>query len=79
MSIADHFAQRSDAGFVRTYDARAARRQFQVSVALVVVLALAALALGLLTRSEPSAHPVNPVSSHGTGAKFAETLLDIRG
>jgi len=53
MSIADDFDHKSDAGFVRAYDARAARRQFQVSSMLVLVLALAAIALGILTQLAP--------------------------
>ena len=50
MSIADRFDHRSDAGFVRAYDAHAARRQFQISFVLVAVLALAAVTLGVLAR-----------------------------
>jgi hypothetical protein len=53
MSIADNFDHKSDAGFVRAYDARAARRQFQVSSMLVLVLALSAIALGILTQLAP--------------------------
>jgi hypothetical protein len=79
MSIADNFDHKSDAGFVRAYDARAARRQFQVSSMLVVVLALAAFALGMLTRLAPPiatgrSSAVTPGRPH-----IAETLLDIRG
>ena len=40
----------SHAGFVRAYDAHTARRQFQVSLALVLVLGLAAIVLGILTQ-----------------------------
>ncbi len=50
MSIANHFDRRRDAGFVRSYDLRAARRQFQVSLILILVLAGAAIALGLVMR-----------------------------
>ena len=39
--------QRPDDGFVRAYDAQAAKRQFQVSAALVLVLAAAAAVLGM--------------------------------
>jgi hypothetical protein len=48
MSIADHFDHTPDAGFIRTYDAQTARRQFQVS-------AVAAFALGLLVRFDDEA------------------------
>lgn len=50
MTILDPLDHRSDAGFVRAYDARAARRQFQISILLILILALAAIAVGLLTR-----------------------------
>ena len=53
MSIADNFDHKSDAGFVRSYDARTTRRQFQVSSMRVLVLALAAVALGMLTQLAP--------------------------
>ena len=56
MSIADHFDQSPDAGFIRNYDRTTARRQFHVSLMLIVVIALAATALGFLVRFEtPSA------------------------
>lgn len=61
MSIADHFDCVPDAGFVRSYDSRAARRQFQISVALIVVLSLAAFTLGFVLRfgdSGGEAHPL---------------------
>ena len=54
MSIANHFDHRRDAGFVRSYDLRAARRQFQVSLILILVMAGAAIALGLMTRLDLS-------------------------
>jgi hypothetical protein len=62
MSIADHFDCAPDAGFVRYYDSRAARRQFQISVALVVVLSLAAFTLGFALRFDPPAGEARPVS-----------------
>jgi Tfp pilus assembly protein PilN len=48
MSIADHFEHAPDAGFIRTYDTGSARRQFSVSLMLIVVIAIAASALGFL-------------------------------
>jgi hypothetical protein len=79
MMIADQFDHSSDAGFVRAYDAHAARRQFQISIVLVLVLALAAVALGMLARLDRPittgrSWAVTPSSPH-----VAETLLDIRG
>ena len=79
MSIADHFDQKSDAGFARAYDARAARRQFQVSSLLVLVLALAALALGILTQFPPPIATGRSSSARPGSPHIAQTLLDIRG
>jgi len=47
MSIAHHFERRRDAGFVRSYDLRSARRQLQASLIVILVMASAALAFGL--------------------------------
>jgi hypothetical protein len=60
MSIADHFDHAPDAGFIRSYDSQAARRQFQVSLVLILILTLAAFALGLLVRFDAPAGQVNP-------------------
>jgi hypothetical protein len=80
MSIADRFYDhRSDAGFIRAYDAHAARRQFQISIVLVAVVALAAVALGMLARVD---RPIPEGRSSAVAASVphvAETLLDIRG
>lgn len=65
MSIADHFYHAPDAGFVRAYNSRAARRQFQVSLALILILAFAAFALGMLVRfDDPSAVSPSPTKVH---------------
>jgi hypothetical protein len=77
MSVADHFDHTPDAGFVRAYDYQAARRQFQVSVVLILILATAAFVLGLLVRFEPPASDQfkpAPVRSHQV--HFADNLLD---
>jgi hypothetical protein len=63
MSIADHFEQAPDANFVRNYDSGAARRQFHVSLMLIIVIAVAATALGFLVRFDtPSTSASAPVS-----------------
>jgi len=62
MSIADHFDHAPDAGFIRTYDSQTARRQFQVSVVLILVLAMAAFALGLLVRFDDTSSAMAPAS-----------------
>ncbi|MCX8254783.1 hypothetical protein RHAL1_00770 [Beijerinckiaceae bacterium RH AL1] len=50
MSIADHFEHAPDARFIRDFDSHVARRQFKISLTLVVVIILAATSLGLLVR-----------------------------
>ena len=79
MSIADNFDNKSDAGFVRAYDARTARRQFQVSSMLVLVLAFAAIALGILTRLAPPIVTGRSSAATPSSPHIAEKLLDIRG
>ncbi len=85
MSIADHFDRAPDAGFIRTYEAQTARRQFQVSLALILMLAAAAFALGMLVRfDEPtSAAPRKPVPVKASEVHFAghlpATVLPNRG
>ena len=55
MSIADHFEHAPDASFVRDYDATTARRQFNLSLVLIAVVALAATALGAVVRFDAPA------------------------
>jgi hypothetical protein len=55
MSIADHFEHAPDAGFVRTYDIDSARRQFKLSLTLVVAVLLAVSALAVLIRFDTPA------------------------
>lgn len=74
MSIADHFDHAPDAGFVRTYDSQAARRQFQVSLVLILILMVAAFALGLLVRFDEPAGKTNPVPSKAHEVHFAGGL-----
>jgi hypothetical protein len=71
MSIADHFQQLSDTGFVRKYDSNSARRQFSASLMLIVVIALAASALCLLVKFDQSrsmAAAPEPVAPFYAGA-----------
>jgi hypothetical protein len=79
MLSADHPDPRSDAGFVRAYDAQAARRQFQISIVLVAVLVIAAIALGTLARIDRPAASGRTSGATAGSSDFAETLLDIRG
>lgn len=52
MSIADHFEMVPDARGACAYDTRMARRQFQSSLVLIVILAAAAFVLGLLVHGD---------------------------
>jgi hypothetical protein len=61
MSIIDPFEHAPDAGFARYYDSRAARRQFEISVALILVLSLAALTLGFVLRFDGPAEGAHSV------------------
>lgn len=75
MSIADHFEHVPDASFVRDYDSGTARRQFKVSLMLVVVIALAASALGFLVRFDgPSADSSDVAAPSATPPAYAGKL-----
>jgi hypothetical protein len=74
MSVADNFDQIPDAGFVRAYDSQAARRQFQVSLVLIVVLAITAFVLGVLVRFEQPAETLKPVPAKSHEVHFAGSL-----
>jgi hypothetical protein len=76
MSIADKFDRTSEAGFVRAFDTRAARRQFQVSLALVLVLGLAAIVLGLLFQLDRLWAASSALKADSPPA--AEISLDLR-
>ncbi len=79
MSVADHFDHTPDAGFVRSYDSQAARRQFQVSVVLILVLTFAAFALGLLVRFDtPMSETVKPAPATAHHVHFAGSLVNPR-
>lgn len=78
MSIADHFFHAPDAGFVRTYDAQSARRQFQVSVALILILAAAAFALGVLVHFDNLSSGIHPARQKVHDVHFAELTSGAR-
>ena len=72
MSVADHFHHSPDAGGVRAYNFRAARRQFQVSVILILTLAAAAFVLGMLVRLDPPASDqAKPIPTRSHTVHFA--------
>lgn len=68
MPALDRASQRQQYGFARANDARAAKRQFQVSAALVLVLAAAAAALSMIAppgRPPPAVQPMSRPGSAG--------------
>ena len=74
MSIADHFDHAPDAGFIRDYDSASARRQFRVSLVLLVVIALATTALGLLIRFDGPSNASAPAFSEVQPPSYAGKL-----
>jgi len=63
ISIQHQFDRAPANGFVRAYDFRAARRQFKISVALIVILAMAAFAFGFSARPDLPAGHASPASA----------------
>lgn len=46
MSLVDKYDNTSDSGYVRRFDRESARRQFRVSLLLIIAMALSAFVLG---------------------------------
>jgi hypothetical protein len=73
MSIANRFDPIADAGFTRSFDSQSARRQFQLSLVLVLILVAATFMLGIMIRFDTptsvysSASPLNASESHFAG------------
>lgn len=92
MSIADHFDHTPDVSFVRRYDASSARRQFQLSLVLMIALAAAAFMLGALIRFDDATANAGPVTLQpppaakpaphrptSVGTDYAGTLVRVHG
>lgn len=71
ISIHHQFDRVPESGLVRAYDFRAARRQFKISVALIVVLTMAAFAFGFTARPDMPAEHTPPASSGPQKTFFA--------
>jgi hypothetical protein len=73
MSVANNFDRAPDAGFTRSFDAESARRQLQLSLFLVAILAVATLMLSVMIRfdmpSSASLSPIKPIETHYAGDK----------
>ncbi|MFV0280571.1 MAG: hypothetical protein ACK5JM_07405 [Rhodoblastus sp.] len=63
MSVVDHFGKATDAGFTRRWDADVARRQFNVSLALMAALAFCLGLVAYTMRGAPK-HPVMAAIEH---------------
>ena len=63
MSVVDHFDKAPEAGFSRGWDAEAARRQFNVSLALIAALAFGIGVVAFSMRSAPK-RPVFAAIEH---------------
>ncbi|PPD43062.1 MAG: hypothetical protein CTY15_11215 [Methylocystis sp.] len=72
MSLVDKFDDQIEPAFNRSFDRESARRQFRVSVLLVVAMATAAFVLGF-------ALPVNTSQNVGTvaGSEFSGRLVSF--
>jgi hypothetical protein len=78
MSVAGHFDHAPDAAFVRAYDKQTARRQFQISLILILVLTFAAFALGFLVRLDAGKNEsVKPSPMRVDHVQFAGSLRNV--
>ena len=62
MSVVDHFDKAREGGFSREWDADSARRQFNVSLALIAALAFAVGLLAFSMRTPHKAPVAAPVA-----------------
>jgi hypothetical protein len=73
MSITNNFDRLPDAGFTRSFDVQSARRQFQLSLVLVLILAVATFMLGLMIRFDTpisaSLGQIKPIQTHYADGK----------
>jgi len=56
MALTDQFNRKGDKGFVRSYDANSARRQFEISLMLVFILTVSVLALGMMMQFDAASN-----------------------
>lgn len=56
MALTDQFNRKVDIGFVRSYDANSARRQFEISLMLVFILAVSVLSLGIMLQFDAASN-----------------------
>lgn len=73
MSLVDKFDDQIEPGFTRNFDRESARRQFRVSILLVVAMATAAFVLGYALPINP-AQNATPVADH---AAFSGRLVSV--
>jgi hypothetical protein len=71
MSLVDKFDDQVEQGFTRSFDRDSARRQFRVSLLLIVAMAVSAFILGFALPVDKSAK-VGPVVEDG---KFTGRLV----
>lgn len=76
MSIVDHFEKAPEGGFSREWDAVAARRQFNVSLALIAALAFAvgALAYSMRMDSKPTVNVASIAQTDSGSAAFGRLV-----
>ncbi|HLH11848.1 MAG TPA: hypothetical protein VKV77_08220 [Methylovirgula sp.] len=79
MAITDHFQRAPESGFVRSYDLQTARRQFWFSLGLILILAVAAFAVGMLVQFDAPTDAVHPAPIIHNDLNFAGSLANFRG
>jgi two-component system, OmpR family, phosphate regulon sensor histidine kinase PhoR len=79
MSAATHFHHAPVAARVRVYDTQAARRQFQISMILILILIFAAFAFGHLVRFDAiKGDPVTGTPSRAHQVEFASGSMNVQ-
>ena len=72
MSLVDKFDNKTEPGYSRPFDRESARRQFRVSVLLIIAMALSAFVLGF---AMPVGNPTTQTNSAMENSGFSGRLV----
>lgn len=78
ISIISQFDQTPDRGFVRAYDSHVARRQFRISVALILILTMAAFTFGFMARPNDAPSIPNTQTPSVHKSLFAQVRTNVQ-
>lgn len=72
MSLVDKYDDKTESGYIRKFDRESARRQFRVSLLLIIAMAVSAFVLGF---AMPVAGPTSQANSAMDNTGFSGRLV----